>query len=238
MILYTNGDSHTAGAEAANPCAFAEDDSRFIHLGRLPHPENVKVAWPAKLGELLKMTVFNHAESASSNDRIIRTTRNWLDQTQHNKIFAIIQWSTWERKEWYYQDRYYQITASGTDSVPDDLQEQYKKFIADVDWGKEVRESHEKIWQFHLELQDRKIPHLFFNGNWIFKSDWIKPEHQKSWGNSYLGPYDQSLTFSDWLKLQGFRTVNPKSWHFGKDAHQKWAQHVLQYMHHNKMVPS
>ena len=44
MILYVNGDSHTAGAEAVNPYAFAEDDPNLTHLGRLPHPDNLAVS--------------------------------------------------------------------------------------------------------------------------------------------------------------------------------------------------
>ena len=30
MILYVNGDSHTAAAEAVNPYAFAEDDGQYF----------------------------------------------------------------------------------------------------------------------------------------------------------------------------------------------------------------
>jgi len=41
MILYVNGDSHTAGAEAVNSHAFADDDPAYKHLGRLPHPDNL-----------------------------------------------------------------------------------------------------------------------------------------------------------------------------------------------------
>ena len=33
--LIVNGDSHTAGAEAVNRCAFAEDDSQYTHLKRM-----------------------------------------------------------------------------------------------------------------------------------------------------------------------------------------------------------
>ena len=38
MILYVNGDSHAAAAEAAVPHAWAEDDEFFWGLGRRPHP--------------------------------------------------------------------------------------------------------------------------------------------------------------------------------------------------------
>ena len=40
MILYVNGDSHAAAAEAVNPHAWAMDDGLFYGLGRMPHPDN------------------------------------------------------------------------------------------------------------------------------------------------------------------------------------------------------
>ena len=43
MILYVNGDSHTAAAEAVNAHAFAEDDPNLGYLHRLPHPDNLAV---------------------------------------------------------------------------------------------------------------------------------------------------------------------------------------------------
>ena len=52
MILYANGDSHTAAAEAVNSYAFAEDDRNLVHLGRLPHPTNLAVSWGKKLSTL------------------------------------------------------------------------------------------------------------------------------------------------------------------------------------------
>ena len=41
MILYTNGDSHTAAAECVNNHAFAEDDNQYWMMGRAPHPDNL-----------------------------------------------------------------------------------------------------------------------------------------------------------------------------------------------------
>ena len=45
MLLYVNGDSHAAAAEAVNAHAFAEDDSEFFYMGRAPHPANRSWGW-------------------------------------------------------------------------------------------------------------------------------------------------------------------------------------------------
>jgi hypothetical protein len=233
MVIYANGDSHTAGAEAVNTYAFANDDPALFYMGRQPHPENALVAWPRILGDLIKMPVHNNAESASSNQRIMRTTREWLDTTTHQDIFAIIQWSTWERKEWLYEDTYYQVTASGTDDLPPALEQQYKEFIATSNWNQEAQQAHEEIWAFHQELNERDVPHLFFNGNWAFDTNYIT---KLDWGTSYIGPYDSNLCYAVWLKNNGFHTVAPNSYHYGKKEHTQWARFVLQYIVDNKLV--
>jgi hypothetical protein len=51
VILYVNGDSHTAAAEAVNAHAFAEDDPYGNYLGRLPHPDNLSASWGRKLAD-------------------------------------------------------------------------------------------------------------------------------------------------------------------------------------------
>ena len=77
MILYVNGDSHTAAAEAVVPDTFAVDDGKN-GIDRRPHPANLAASWCTHLAHDLGMTLHCDAESASSNDRIIRTTRDWI----------------------------------------------------------------------------------------------------------------------------------------------------------------
>jgi hypothetical protein len=67
MILYVNGDSHTAAAEAVNQHAFAEDDGQYFYMGRAPHPNNLAVSWGKLLSLSLQVGFKCDAESASSN---------------------------------------------------------------------------------------------------------------------------------------------------------------------------
>ena len=53
MILYVNGDSHSAGAEAVNPYCFAIDDPLYWGLGRRPHPDNERVSYGCQLANKL-----------------------------------------------------------------------------------------------------------------------------------------------------------------------------------------
>lgn len=234
MILYVNGDSHTAGAEAVNTHAFAEDDPDLFYLGRAPHPENLSVTWGKLLSLALNAGFHCGAESASSNARILRTTRAWLEERKNSveDKLVIIQWSTWEREEWEYNGVVYQVNGSGIDHVPVEAQERYRNYIIGLDWQRKTEEAHTDIWQFHQELTAQHIPHIFFNGN----NDFSAIANQKDWGINYIGPYDPAATFNNQIRSAGYQTVAPNSYHFGKDAHAWWFKHMLNYLMSNKFV--
>lgn len=236
MKLYVNGDSHAAAAEAVNTFAFAEDDGKFFYLGRAPHPENAKVSWARRLADITKCALHLDAESASSNDRIIRTTRDWVNQNHRwlPETLMIIQWSTWERQEWLIDGVYYQINASGIDDVPESHQKAYKEFVVGVNWLECENLWHKRIWNFHKELESLGVRHVFFNGNTSFKN--IEGEDRVDWGTSYIQPYSPVNTFDQWLKNNGHLTVSPESYHFGPEAHTAWAQYMLQYVINNKLI--
>ena len=233
MILYVNGDSHSAAAEAVNVHAFAEDDSKYFYMGRAPHPDNLQVSWGKLLSLTLQAGFHCEAESASSNDRIIRTTREWLKTIQQlNDVLVIIQWSTWEREEWLHDGIYYQVNASGIDQVPQPLQEKYRQYILGIDWQTKTQQAHDQIWAFHKELEAQGIRHIFFNGNNSFGGITDK----KDWGISYIDPYDPKGTFSAKLEQGGIQTVAPDSYHYGKDGHSFWNRFMLQYIINNKFI--
>jgi hypothetical protein len=230
MILYINGDSNAAGAEADNPCAFAEDDSRYISLGRRPHPDNEKVSFGAILAEKIGWERFNDSESAGGNDRIVRTTLEYLEK--HRPDAILIGWTTWEREEWFHNGQWLQVNCSGKDSVPNELRDKYRNWVitqsqrlndCEIMW-------HDRIWAFHLKLNELKIPHLFFNCYSHFH--WIRSNGlpKYDWGSSYISPYDKSGTYFGWLSNNGCSPISPESYHFGKDAHKKWAEFLLPHL--------
>lgn len=238
MILYVNGDSHSAGAETANNYCFAEDDPLYWAMGRRPHPDNLRASYGCELANMMYAVLECDAESAASNTRILRTTEEYLKDNTPD--YLIIGWSTWEREEWLHEGTYFQVTSSGTDQVPTALKDQYKQWVIDqehVTRERKLLQWHDQIYKFHLELKLKNIPHLFFNTYSDFSNirsgkitthavDVIPAEYD--WDECYVGPYDQNYTYYFWLKDQGFDTVNPNSYHFGADAHAAWAAFLYQ----------
>jgi len=201
-VIYVNGDSHSAGAELVNDYCFAEDDLRYLAYGRRAHPEAIPHTYGYKIAQALNQPFFLEAESASSNARILRTTQKTISETKDkSKLFVIIGWTTWEREEWEYLDGYLQVTASGTDSVPESMEEEYKEWV--VKQTPEESKRKEQLWiqeitQFSKELDDQNIKHLFFHTN----------------------------EYTQYLTEQGYQTVNG-GYHFGIDAHTAWYKYLL-----------
>lgn len=228
MILYVNGDSHSAGAEAVNSYAFAEDDPAYKTLKRLPHPDNLTVSYGYQLAKYLNFDLYCDAESASSNDRVIRTTKEYLKSNTPNLI--IIGWSTWEREEWFCENQYWQVNAGGVGSDwPNSIKAKYRDWVHNLNLKEKQESAHEKIWNFHLELKD--IPHIFFN---TFSS--FDGSTAYNWQNYYINPYDKEYTFYHWLAKQGFKTVSSDSYHYGADAHKAWAKFLLTRLSKDRII--
>lgn len=234
MILYVNGDSHAAAAECVNPHAWAEDDGMYWGMGQQPHPDNLRASFGCELANRLDAVLICEAQAGCSNDRIIRSTRDWVEQNVSilKDTVIVIQWSTWEREEWLYNNTYYQVGASGLDSVPAELQEKYRHFIVGLDWAEKTRQAHDQIWRFHQELKEQGIRHVMFNGN----NHFAQAQNRMDWGVNYMRPYDPESTYDCVLKNNGFQTVSPNSWHFGPRAHCFWAEYLLQYITDNNIL--
>jgi hypothetical protein len=226
MIIYVNGDSHSAGAEAVNNHCFAGDDSKYWQWNMRwePHPDNLRVSYGRVLADMLGANLYCQARSAGSNDRIIRTTKEYLANNRPDAI--VIGWTTWEREEWYDEetDFWYQVNGSGIDSVPKKWETRYKEFVISLDgdkWVEKTIDAHEKIWQFRDYLENLKIPYLFFNCHLAFDHI-VSNVPRYEWGENYLDPYNSDASYLNTLCQLGF--APNKYSHFGTDAHKKWAE--------------
>ena len=226
MILYVNGDSHSAGAEAVNSHCFACDDQLYYKLGRRPHPDNERASYGQQLANNLNVTLECGAESASSNDRIIRTTQTYL-RNNPKPMAIIIGWATWEREEFLFNNIYYQFSGGWKgEDWPKHVVEFYKQWAINANPADRASHWHNEIYKFHNELLETNIPHLFFNTYHSFNHNFINPV---DWNGNYIAPYDHSSSYFYWLAEHGYETV-PNSYHYRADAHIAWAEFLLPHL--------
>ena len=214
-MIYVNGDSHSAGAEIINGYCFANDDPRYLTYGRQPHPDALIKTYGYQIAQTFNQGFFCDAESGSSNARILRTTKKFLKKTKDLSTigFVIIGWTSWEREEWKDKEDFVQISASGTDSVPEYMAEDYKQWVIQQTPKEHERKKqywYDCIWNLHCELQEKKVRHLFFHTT-------NNLDYEKDFGVHYI-----PISFSQWLTEQNFRHKKNTN-HFDSSAHSAWA---------------
>jgi hypothetical protein len=164
MILYVNGDSNS------------EQFGKF---------------WVDKLCQVYNANLINDSLGGGSNPRILRTTYNFFEKCNDpaDRFFVIIGWTSWEREEWFYNNNYYQVNASGRDCVPEELKNKYVEWVADLESISQInksRELHKQIFDLHLYLKDKQIKHLFFNALMPFQHEIIWQPESKYDSSHYL----------------------------------------------------
>ena len=208
MMLYVNGDSH-------------------CHAMRLqPHEKFSSI-----VADAIGYDVLNVAQGGASNARIMRTTREYLDNNRPDLI--LIGWTTWEREEWFHQDQYYNVNSPGHDPLPTDLQQLYKHWVIEQNENTLYAKSqywHNEIFKLHSELVQKNIRHVFFNCMY----DFFQTDNQQDWTGNFIGPYDNNSSYYWWLTQQGFEA---DAWyHFGADGHRAWSTRLLDYIREHNIV--
>ena len=208
MMLYVNGDSHSHGG--------------LLHA-------NEKFA--SIVADAIGYDVLNVAQGGASNARIMRTTQEYLDNNVPELI--LIGWTTWEREEWSHQDQYYNVNSSGHDPLPTDLQQLYKNWV--IEQTPEMLNAksmywHNLIFEFHQELIQKNIKHLFFNCMYNF----LQPAGHLNWGSNFIEPYNNDASYYWWLTKQGLSA--DKWYHFGAAGHAAWAKRLIDHIQEQKII--
>jgi hypothetical protein len=91
MILYVNGDGHSAAAMASNEFVAAEDDPDLWYMGRAPHPANLQRSFGAYIASVLKARLLVEADANYTNQDIINQTKKFIETNPvTEQVIAII----------------------------------------------------------------------------------------------------------------------------------------------------
>jgi hypothetical protein len=229
MKIFVNGDSHTSGSELYFP---------------------TQDAYPYQLAKLLNGEIVgNPAIGGASNDRILRTTEEYLKECERANEYPnliVIGWSESCRVDWFVDGVHESIQSQNlTPERTKQIDPARAKYFTQ-DWRHHSIEyvmtqyHHEKIFNLHQHLEYLKIPHLFFNAVHSFNTviEWHKPfagdlhnyeffKHE--WNDCFWNPYeDKDGSFRTWGLNKGY--VETKWLHLSEDAHTDFAQTLYQYI--------
>lgn len=224
MRILLNGDSNMAGTEL----------------------EDVNQSLGYQFCHMLGGEPINISFAGVGNDRIYHST---LDYIQNNESidFILIGWSEMNRIQWFMPtDKFgdfIEVNELGVGlTVPDECQTRYQH------WKKSLAHSfeftnmmslywHERIYNLHLMLKHKKIPHLFFNTSDRFHI--YDPRYWLDWNQRCLDPYESKqdpMTYRNWCLREGYQQITPGWYHFEPAAQQHWASVLVDHVTQNNLL--
>ena len=218
--LWINGDSHTAGSHK---------------------PQQITNTFAKQVADVLHLEYINHSLPGGSNHRIIRTTIEALPDLDPTNTFILIGWSSCERTEWYWQDKWHAVCGDPGYEIPAFVQShwhwhchhqqhQFSDPASNYDLWYKSKEQEHAIFVFHKLLHNLGYKFLFFMAcdnyfRFNIDPDMITANSKLPWlpGAWAQDPYASG--FSDFCQAKGYQ--KDAEWHYGQDAHDAYAQFLL-----------
>lgn len=231
LSLFVNGDSHTAQV--------------YNDVG----PTATEI-----LAQEFNLDYENIALPGGSNQRIIRTTLEKLDELDPSKTIIVIGWSSFERTEWLFQNQWHQICGDPYYKVSSALKQSWADHIqiwntSDTERFTRTAEQHHAIWIFHKVLKKFGYKFLFYQGTKMAffdgclyrNQDFRLPWEKDTWVHDpYVRLLDDSRpieesnmyreSFSWYVESHGCKHTDDHA-HYGHDAHEIWANYMKSHLH-------
>ena len=182
---------------------------------------------------LLGATATNLAVSGASNDLIYNSTLDYL-QNHPAPDLIVIGWTEHGREQWYFDGKFHEINQLDVGQrIPEQFRRRYQF------WKNHIQKEGEwhrvmgyywqnKIYNLHLMLKEKNIPHLFFNAFNAFQV--ANPAEQLDWDNNFFHPYHQNLCYINYCIEHEFEEITPGWQHYTEPAHESWANTLVNYM--------
>lgn len=183
------------------------------------------------------------AVSGASNDLIYNSTLDYINNPENIKPdLVIIGWTEHGREQWYFEGQMHEINQLDVGQrIPEQFRRRYqfwKNHIqSEGEWHRVMGYYwHNKIYNMHLMLREREIPHLFFNAFNAFQipneNEWLQ------WHDTFFRPYHQNLCYVSWCRERGYKEITPGWEHYNEDAHAAWGKTMIDYMYNHQAYDS
>mgnify|MGYP003633897404 FL=1 len=246
LRVYLNGDSQTIGTDLpvnlSEECIKGFICSYAVHLVR----------------HLGGEVIANPAVGGASNERILRTTNQMLDDCERNNEpypdFMVIGWSEWSRYDWFHNGKLRTAGSMQDDLGLDDLlhnpihSKRWK--WQDRELGREtfgpgqINYQYNQMFNLHCRLEYLKIPHLFLNAHAGFYDDYGFTYRSNTlavdlvdigWDNCFWNVLErEDASFTSWAGKRGYESVT--GWHYSAEAHHDFGKVMYDYIQEHDLL--
>lgn len=216
MFIYFNGDSNVAGEEL-------KDRTKSM---------------AGVIADHYKAEYINEAVSGASNDRIYSTTIEYL-RNNPAPDFILVGWTEFGREQWYFKGEMHEVNQLDVGNrIPNEFRRRQQFWKENIRKNPEWHRTmgyywHNKIYNLHMMLAEKEIPHLFFN---IFFHFHHEENQYLDWHGCYHRPYEKNSTYINWCEEKDFREITPGWQHYDETAHLGWAQQMIEIIEREEFL--
>jgi|TARA_B110000444_G_scaffold121299_1_gene114093 hypothetical protein len=179
--LYVVGCSHTAGCEVLTP-----GDGKLTHAG-------LQKTWNGLLAKDYKLNLINDSLSGAGNEYIMNSAIDFVSKWKEsgrdiNELLVIQAWSTFERQQFAWQDKYHIHWANGQDhqqyidQYKHDFSNYFKAlqiYATDHYFGIKRRVRNQVLCKNYFEAEG--VDFVMFNGCSVQQEIWEKDNQSKKY---------------------------------------------------------
>jgi hypothetical protein len=139
-----------------------------------------------------------------------------------------IGWTSFEREEWPWLYSNISVCGGPDFGMPEPMKakfNQWKITLTDEYVQDCINMWHDRIYQMHLRLRERNIPHLFWTTYDNFKS--INNQHD--WHDNFYRPYDPVGCMCKVLEEKQLTAIDGDPFHYNATAQATWATELSTY---------
>jgi hypothetical protein len=186
-MIYFNGDSHSSGCNLSS----------------------IDKAWPVKLAKIMQMPYINHAQAGSCNDRILRSTTNFIIENKSINMMVLAnsflsREEIWEKDAEFHNRIHSEEKKLGSKLVTSEFLEQkygFKKYRKFINLEKQVCDYYHDVYSLTEICKRRDIKYFIFSAASNLLGGGL-------WDNEVMDFVKNLNTYKELIKDPGFCDVD------------------------------
>jgi hypothetical protein len=145
-----------------------------------------------------------------------------------------IGWTSFEREEWPWLYNNISVCGGPDFGMPEPMKARFNQWKTKLtgEYYREMTEFwHDRIYDIHLKLQNRNIPHLF----WTTYNNFKEITNQQDWHGNFYKPYDPNGCMSKFFESNNLSANDGDPYHYGAEAQLAWATELSNHAKTNNL---
>jgi hypothetical protein len=156
------------------------------------------------------------------------------DERWEPDTMLFIGWTSFEREEWPWLYNNISVCGGPDFGMPEPMKprfNEWKTTLTGEYYRRMTQFWHDRIYDIHLKLRERRVPHLF----WTTYNNFNTIDNHQDWHGNFYKPYDQYGCMAKFFESNNLQANDGDPFHYGAESQAAWAIELSQYSLENNL---